>query len=160
MELVCTWNTWQSWCYRAANCSAGSRGSVEGGGLQEGHCWINRQNENQTWHDITVSVCVCLLTYVRHWYLWESVPSLSGRRPDLCWQMHWAAGTVGRGPWDGLLSWQLHVAGTEFFPLHRSSRESMCASVSVTTSRSCPRLWLQMTQMWAHSAFIDWNQSN
>lgn len=48
-----------------------------------------------------ISLCVpcicaclraCLFTYVRQWYLWESVLSLG---PDLHWQMHLPGGTVG-----------------------------------------------------------------
>lgn len=64
---------------------------------------INRQSSKKwkQWNPMvtdTTPVCLCvcacarLLTYVRHWYLWESVRSL---RPDLRWQMYLPGGTVG-----------------------------------------------------------------
>lgn len=113
---------------------------------------MNTMKTNSDWHNIgfyermCVCSCVCfwacLLTYVRHWYLWESVFWF---RPDLWRQMHLPGGSKGMcvcveevGCNCGN-SKQSLVLSSSFFPLARlTSRICLCACACVCLRLSPP----------------------
>lgn len=114
---------------------------------------MNTMKTKSDWHNISfyermcVCACVCfwacLLTYVRHWYLWESVLWF---RPDLWRQMHLPGGSKGMcvcveevGCNCGNCKQSLVLSSSFFSPLSRlTSRICLCACACVCLCLSPP----------------------